>query len=165
MNGKKLLILGGGQYGQLVFETAFAMESFVEVAFLDDGNPAALGKLEAYSDFIREYSCAFVAIGNPSVRRLWLDRLEQAGFELPVLIHPKAWVSPSAQLAPGVIVEPLAAVNTEAQVGRGCLLCAGSVVNHNAIVADCCQIDCNAVVAANACVPEGTKVKSCTIFE
>lgn len=165
MNEKRLLILGAGQYGKLVCETALAIGSFAKVAFLDDGNPVALGKLEAYSDFSREYSCAFVAIGNPYVRRLWLDRLEQAGFELPVLIHPKAWVSPSAQLAPGVIVEAMAAVNTESQVGRGCLLCAGSVVNHNAIVGDFCQVDCNAVVAANAYVPEGTKVNSCTVYE
>ena len=119
MNGKKLLILGAGQYGQLVRETALAIGSFAKVAFLDDGNPVALGKLEAYSNFVREYSCAFVAIGNPTVRRFWLDRLEQAGFELPVLVHPKAWVSPSAQLAPGVIVEPMAVANAGAKVGRG----------------------------------------------
>ena len=82
-----------------------------------------------------------------------------------MLIHPKAYVSPSAKLGRGSIVEPMAAVNTEAVVDVGGLLCAGCVVNHNAHVFAVCQIDCNAVVASGAVVPEGTKVPSGTVFE
>lgn len=164
MKMKNLLILGAGQYGCVVRETAEAMGCFEKIAFLDDNSPLAMGKLAAYEGFAREYGCAFVAMGNPTLRIQWLEKLELAGYELPVLIHPRAYVSPSAILGKAVIVEPMAVVNAQAVVETGGLLCAGSVVNHNAHVMPVCQIDCNAVVAANATVPEGTKVPSGTVF-
>ena len=165
MNTKNLLIIGAGQYGQVVKETAEAIGCFQQIQFLDDNSPAAIGKLNEFKLFSDEYHCAFVAIGNPQVRKFWLDRLEQAGFELPILIHPGAYVAPSAKLEKATILEPMAVVNAGAVVERGCLLCAGSVINHNACVMSVCQIDCNATVASNALVPEGTKVFSGTVYE
>lgn len=162
---QNLLILGAGQYGRVVKETAEAMGCFSRIEFLDDNSPIAIGKLQDFEDYVHAYHCAFVAMGNPQIRKTWLDRLEQAGFELPVLIHPKAYVSASAQLGKVTIVEPMAVVNSEAVVERGCLVCAGSVINHNAHIMPVCQIDCNAVVASNTVVPEGTKVFSGTVFE
>ena len=165
MKKNNLLILGAGQYGQVVRETAEAMGIFEEISFLDDNSPMALGKLANYATFCNTYSHAFVAMGNPGLRLQWMEKLVNAGFELPVLIHPKAYVSPSAVLAPGTIVEAMAVVNTEAVVEKGGLICAGCVVNHNAHIMAACQVDCNAVVASNAIVPEGTKVFSGTVFE
>lgn len=161
---KKLLILGAGQYGRVVKEIAQATGSFGQIDFLDDNSPAAIGKLEAFASWKNDYDCAFVAMGNPELRGKWLEKLEQAGFALPVLIHPRAYVSPSAVLGKGTAVEPMAVVHSEARVGQGCLLCAGSIVNHNAQVMPLCQIDCNAVVASNASVPAGTKITSGTVF-
>lgn len=165
MEKKNLLILGAGQYGHVAQEIAEAMCCFEVIDFLDDINPLAVGKLADYAFWQGKYSYAAVAIGNPQLRMQWLDKLERAGFELPVLIHPKAYVSPSAKLGKGSIVEPMAVVNAEVVVECGGLLCAGCVVNHNAHVMSVCQIDCNAVVASNVIVPEGTKVCSSTFYE
>ena len=165
MEKKSLLILGAGQYGHVVRETAEAMDCFETIAFLDDNNPAAIGKLADYQNLRQEYTYAFVAMGNPRLRMQWLENLEAAGYELPVLVHPKAYISPTAVLCKGTIAEPMTVVNTAAVVETGGLLCAGCVVNHNAVVKACCQIDCNAVVAARTVVPEGTKVLAGTVFE
>lgn len=165
MGKKNLLILGAGQYGQVVRETAEAMACFDKIAFLEDNNPEAIGKLLDYRSLRQAYACAFVAMGNPKLRMQWLNHLKAAGFELAILVHPQAYISPSASLGQGTIAEPMAVVNTGAVVEAGGLLCAGCVVNHNAVVKSCCQIDCNAVVAAGAVVPEGTKVFAGTVFE
>lgn len=165
MKGRKLLILGAGQYGFVAAETAAAMGCFEKIAFLDDANPNATGKLMDFEKFSEDYTDAFVAMGNPQLRLSWLERLEQAGYALPVLMHPRAYASPSAQLAPGVILEPMAVVQANAVVKRGCLLCAGCVVNHNAVVEEGCQIDCGAVVMSNARVEPGTKVPCGTVVQ
>ena len=165
MENKKLLVLGAGQYGHVVRETAEAMGCFANVDFLDDNNPIAVGKLADYNRLKASYDCMFVAIGNPAVRMQWLNTLEHDQVELAVLIHPKAYVSPTAVLGGGTIVEAMSVVNTEAVIGKGGLLCAGCVVNHNAVVQACCQVDCNAVIAAGAVVPEGAKVFAGTVFE
>lgn len=164
MKKKNLLILGAGQYGRVARETAEAMGCFERIAFLDDNSLLAIGKLSDYECFAQSYGSAFVAMGNPQLRMQWLNKLEQTGYELPVLIHPKAFVSPSAVIGLGSIVEPMAVVNSEAVIEKGGLICAGCVVNHNAHIMPVCQIDCNAVVASNGLVPEGTKVMSGTVF-
>lgn len=165
MHRENLLILGAGQYGQVVRETAEAMGTFEKIRFLDDNNPNAVGKLADYARFQKDYGCVFVAMGNPTLRVQWLERLETVGFQLPVLIHPKAYVSPSAVIGCGTIVEPMTVVNTGAVVEKGTLLCAGCIVNHNAHIASCCQIDCGAVITAGAYVPDCTKVPSGTVYQ
>ncbi len=158
MEKKNLLILGAGQYGQIVYETAEAMGCFDRIDFLDDQNSIAIGVLEDYKKYRSSYRCAFVSMGNPQLRLQWLDRLEAASYELVTLVHPMGYVSQTASLGKGCIVEPMAVVQTGARVETGVLLCTGCVVNHNSTVQRGCQIDCNAVVPARAVVPEMTKV-------
>ena len=153
-----LLILGAGQYSFVARETAEAMGCFGKIHCLDDNNPSAIGKLSDYLKLFGEYTHAFVAMGNPVLRLEWLGKLEAAGYGLPVLISPKAYVAPSAQVMGGSIIEPMAVVHSNALVKTGCLICAGSIVNHNAVVESGCQIDCGAIVMSNATVPAGTKV-------
>ena len=158
MDQKNLLILGAGQYGQIVYETAEAMGCFDRIDFLDDQNPIAIGVLEDYKFCATKYDCAFVAMGNPKLRLQWMERLGKAGYELVTLVHPMGYVSKTAVLDKGCIVEPMVVVQAGAVVKAGGLLCAGCVVNHNSVVQRGCQIDCNAVVPARAVVPEMTKV-------
>ena len=165
MQKQNLLILGAGQYGAVAKETAQAMDCFDRIDFLDDANPIALGTLSCCKTLRGSYDCAFVAIGDQQVRMHWLAELLQVGYELAVLIHPRAWVSPSARLMGGTIAEPMTVVHANAVVESGVLLCAGCVVNHNAHILSGCKIDCNAVVAARAAVPEKTYVPSGTCFE
>lgn len=148
----------------VVQEIARSLDCFDRIGFLDDRNPIAIGKLEDFARFFPAYRCAIVAMGNPQLRRDWTVRLENAGFTVPVLIHPRAYISPCAILGAGTVAEPMAVVQTGARIGSGCLLCAGSVVNHNACVGDFCQIDCNAVVSANMQVEAGTKVPCGSVF-
>ena len=161
---KNLLILGAGQYGHVAKEIAEATGLFEKIDFLDDGKDFAVGKLVDYREFINSYSYAIVAIGNPQLRVDWIERLEADGYEIAVLVHPKAYVSSSAEIMKGCIVEPFAALNTQCVVSVGCIISAGAVVNHNSICSDGVHVDCNAVISAGASVPSKTKVSSGTVY-
>ena len=147
-----LLILGAGEYGQLVKE--LARNKFTTIDFLDDNSRAAVGKLEDFKKLKEKYKNAVVAIGNNEIRAQWIDRLEEAGYNLPIVLSDRAYISPSAVSGPGCIVEPMAVIQANAKVEKGSIISSGAVVNHNAIVRKCCHIDCNAVVGADAVVPE-----------
>lgn len=159
MVGKdNLLIVGAGGYGQLAKEVAVAMDNFDKIDFLDDTSALAIGKTDEMALFTAEYTCAFVAIGNANSRSLLLKRLQACGYRIVTLVHPKAYVSPSAELGDGCCIEPFATVHTGAVLGEGCFVCAGAVVNHDATLGVCCQVDCNATVSARASVQSGVKI-------
>ena len=139
-----LLILGAGGHAKVVAETAIASGHFSEVAFLDDrsigldqhftvlGFPV-LGPLAlAFEPANREkFTLAAVAFGNAAFRLNLIDQLHVAGYALPTLIHPTAWVSPSAQLASGSVVFAQAVVQSLATIGSGAILNTGCSVDHD----------------------------------
>lgn len=158
----KLLILGAGEYGQLVKE--LARNEYLTIDFLDDNSDKAVGKLEDYRKLVDEYKNAIVAIGNNKLRLEWLSKLKEVGYNLPSLISDKAYVSKDASVENGVIIEPMAVININASISRGSIISSGAVVNHNAIVNEGCHIDCNAVVGAGTIVPSMTNLRYCEVI-
>lgn len=162
---KKLLILGAGQYGSVAYDIAKNTGEFSQIEFLDDNNPAAIGKFSDYMNFSGDFSHAVVAIGNSDIKLDYLEKLKNAGFCVSPLISPMAFVSESARLYDGVIIEPLAAVSANAVIESGSFVSSGAVVNHNAVVGKGCHIDCNCTVAARAVVKEKTKLPCGSVAE
>ena len=161
-NNMKLLILGAGEYGQLVKE--LARNQYPTIDFLDDNSDAAIGKLEEYQNLKDQYQNAIVAIGNNEIRHQWLLKLEEAGYTLATLISDKAYVSPTATIEPGVIIEPMVVVNANTTIKKGSIISAGAVINHNAVVNEGSHIDCNAIVGADAIVPKLSKLYYGQVF-
>ena len=88
-----------------------------------------------------------VAIGHPPLRQRWQQVLDASGAPLGVVVHPRACVSPSAQLAPGCVVLAGAVVNADAQLARGVLVNNGAVVDHDALCGFYSQLGVNAAMA------------------
>lgn len=170
---KNLLILGAGQYGTVAREIAQSMQCFEKIEFLDDcyGTDSAfyheetVGRFCDYEGFAGEYSYAIVAVGNPEHRQKQMEKLKEAGFRIPVLVSPKAYVSPSVQLRMGCIVESFAGINANVVVGEGTIISMGAMVDHNSVVMDFCHIDCGAVVESGALVGRGMTVAAGMVFK
>lgn len=145
---KNLLILGAGQYGMVAREIAESMGSFEKIDFLDDHKEFAIDKLTNYEKYAAEYTYAIVAIGNAETRLSYIQKLEEACFRIAILVSPRAYIAPSAQLMKGSIIEPMAVIHANAVVAVGVIVCAGAIVNHNAAVGDGCLLQCGSVVAA-----------------
>ena len=161
---ENLLILGAGQFGLMVKEIAESMNCFDKIAFLDDNNEIAIGTLADYEKFSCDYRYAVVAIGNPDVRLSWIEKLEAACFLIAIVVSPRAFIAPSAQLMKGTIVEPMAVVQSNSTVAIGSIISSDAVVRHNAFVGDGCHIDCNAVVMSGSVVLAKTKVEACEVY-
>lgn len=155
-----LLLLGAGGHARVAAETALVSGHFSRIAFLDDRclTPVqpfdyldwpVIGPFAAALDpqICQQYPAALVAVGNAAVRLKWLARLADAGYELPVVIHPTAWLSPSAQIGSGSVVFAQAAIQTQAVIGRGAILNTGCSVDHHALVGDGVHIGPGAFLA------------------
>ena len=179
-----LLVLGAGQYGVMAAEIAKSMGAFDRIAFLDDsflkttgadlceeqGDGVVskcnhvIGSLSDIERFATNFRFGFVAIGNPALRRKLTEQLLANGFSLATLVHPTAYVSPSAKLQKGCCVEPLATIQTGAVIGGASFVASGAVIRHNATVGEYSHVDCNAVVETLAEVPAGTHVACGSVF-
>ena len=162
-----LMILGAGGYGRTIADIARQLGRYETVAFLDDGavSTAVLGKCEDYRSFSKENWEMYPAFGNNAARVNWLEKLHNAGFGIPALVHPAAYVSPSASLGTGVVVLPMAVVNTGCVLKDGCIVNIGALVDHDVILESCCHIAPGAIVKAENRIPAGSKIDSGTVVE
>ena len=73
-----LLIIGAGQYGAMIKESARALNIYDKIDFLDDNSNEALGKIAEYEKFVQTYKCAIVAIGDSDIRLDVTQKLKAA---------------------------------------------------------------------------------------
>lgn len=159
-----LLIIGAGQYGEMLKESVRALNLYDKIDFLDDNSDEALGKIADYEKFVQTYECAIVAIGDSDIRLDVTQKLKAAGYKIETFISRRAYVSPSAKIAEGCVIEPMSVISTDVEIGRCTIISSGAVVNHNSTVAEGCHINCNATVRSNSSVPAKTKVDYGEIF-
>ncbi|MBS4025551.1 MAG: hypothetical protein KGZ96_07730 [Clostridia bacterium] len=164
MGNKNLLILGAGGHGRVVKETAEAMGCFDKIDFLDDNSEIAIGLCKEFKKYINDYKYAFPAFGNNELRMKWLQDLTNAGFELPVLIHPTAYVSPSAMIGEGSIVLAKTVINTSTVMEKGCILSIGALVDHDSHVGECSHINTGAIVKAGDTVDRLAKINAGVVY-
>ena len=155
-----LLILGAGDHGHAVYETAKAKKIFDIINFLDDNTSKeeAVGTCTDYLRFLDEYPMAFPAFGDNELRKLWIERLERGGFIIPTLIHPEAYIAPSATIGAASIVEAKATVNTDAVIEKGCIISSNAVVDLAAVVGEYSFIETGATIEKRVTVKAGARV-------
>lgn len=154
----ELLVLGAGGHGRVVKEVAEATGKYTRIDFVDDHSDIAVGRILDLEWLHEDYDSAFVGIGNNRLRNKLIVKLESIGYEVPVLIHPTAYVSQSCHIEKGTIIEPMAVVNANAKVGMGCIISVGAVLDHDVVVGDCVHINAGAIVKAGGKVESGIKV-------
>ena len=151
---KKLLIVGAGGHGRVVAEAAEAC-GWGKIDFLDDNNPIAVGKINELESLISSCDGVIISIGRNELRS---KLSELCGDSLISIIHPKAYVSPSATVGAGSIILPGAVVHSGTVVGRGCIVSIGALIDHDAVIGDFCHINAGAVVGAGRRVDSLTKI-------
>lgn len=157
---KQLLILGAGGYGRTVAQAA--THQFTEIAFLDDNaqGDRVLGTCAQYASFCKPDTYAYPAFGDNALRAKWIERLSAAGFRIPTIVHPRAYVSPTARLAAGVVVLAQAAVGEQAVLSQGVIVNMGAIADHDCVLGACVHLAPGAIVKAGCTLSAQIKVES-----
>lgn len=163
-----LLIYGAGGYGLVVAEAASAAGWRVR-GFLDDQRPVeSVGTWRVFNGVPEDAAGAavIIAIGDNMARRRIAADMVSAGLRLVSVVHPTAWISPSAIIGQGVYVGAKAVINGQAQIDNGAIINTAAVVEHHCRVAGFAHIAPNVVlmehvtVGALALVGPGAVVKT-----
>jgi UDP-perosamine 4-acetyltransferase len=162
--------LGAGTHAKSVLEAIRSAGRFEIVGLVDDdaaragkklldfaiSGPEALDRLRA--EGVAHAFAGVGGIGDSSARRAAFERLLDAGFELPQIVHASAVVSPWAELGRGVQVLAGALINAGAQIGDDAIVNTGAIVEHDCRVEAHAHIAPGAKLAGLATVGEGAHV-------
>lgn len=158
---KKLIILGSGGYGHTVADVAEQLG--YKILFLDDSLPDH--PLSLFVDFIGEGVEFIPAFGNNAFRMEWINRIEESAGQLATLIHPTAYVSPTAIINPGTVILPHAIINTDVVIDRGCIINLGAIVDHGCILEEGVHIAPGAIVKGENRVEKCSKIEAGEVVE
>ncbi len=140
---KELLIIGGSGHGKVVADSAEACGRWARVRMLDDRYPAlqqagrwpVIGGSGDWSRFPPDRVDVLVGVGDNRTRLRLHQGIADAGYILPALVHPRAWVSPEASIGPGSVVFAGGVINADARIGEAVIVNTGATIDHDCTVA------------------------------
>jgi len=154
-----VVIHGAGDHGRVVAEAA-RLAGYTVRGWRDDARAVGerIAGLHVLADEAVVGCRLHVAVGDNAARarisRAWSD----ADGALATIVHPRAWVSPSAVIEPGVFLGPHAVVHVEARIGQAAIINSGAIVEHHAVVGPAAHIAPGAVLAGRVEVGAGTLI-------
>lgn len=161
-----MIVYGGGGHAKTVLEMAQAIGGFHIAGIVDDNIPAGtlvlgvpvLGGRDALAGLVeRGIRLAANGVGgilDINVRVRLFELLEEVGLALPSLVHPRATVEPSAQVADGVQVFANAYVGSSAVLRARCMVNTGAIVSHDCEIGSYTHIAPGALLAGHVRVGE-----------
>lgn len=163
----RLVIIGAGGYGQTVCDVAEQSGRYEKIVFLDDNktDETVVGKCSDVERFIDADTEIYPAFGNNEARLSFIEKLENLGARIPVIVHETAYVSPRAKLGFGTVVLPNALVNTDTIVEKGCIVNCGAIVDHGCVIEKGVHVCLGAIVKAENRIPACMKVEAGQVIE
>lgn len=120
------------------------------------------------SALAKQYQFALITIGqiHSAEHRFRLyAQAQEAGFTIPTVIAPTAYISSHATIGTGAAVMHGAIINAGAQVGKNCIINTNSLIEHDAQVEDHCHISTGAILNGNSSIGTGTFIGSGTVIK
>jgi sugar O-acyltransferase (sialic acid O-acetyltransferase NeuD family) len=129
------------------------MLSGIQVVGSDDDIPLLIGKCKNF----------LITIGQikSSEKRIRIfEMIKTYGGSLPVIISPKAYVSPTASIDEGSIIMHNALINANSHIGKGCIINTGALIEHESSVGDFCHVSTHSIINGQVTIKKKSFVGS-----
>jgi sugar O-acyltransferase (sialic acid O-acetyltransferase NeuD family) len=155
MNG--IILIGGGGHCKAVIDIIEQEGRFEIIGIVD--KPELLGSnILGYSvigndsdlnNLAKKYQYALVTVGqikSPSLRIKLFGLAIEAGFMLPSIISPNAYVSQHASIGNGVVVMHDALINASTTIGDNCIVNSKALIEHDCRISEHCHISTSVTI-------------------
>jgi sugar O-acyltransferase (sialic acid O-acetyltransferase NeuD family) len=164
-----VVVYGAGGQARVLLEL-MDRAGICPIGGIVDDNPAlhgtkidginVLGPIDKIASLARVYRIhrAVIAVGDNATRKKFADHARSVGLRLPVLIHPNAVVSPTAQLGDGTVVLAGAVIGAHARIGELCIINTRATIDHDCELGDCVHVAPGAIVTGGVTIGNGTLI-------
>ncbi len=165
----KCILIGGGGHGRVLLEVVQQQHTGVIVGVLDSqpgllevAGVQVLGGDERLPD-LKQIGFTHFVIGVGSAKSCVLraklhDEALKHGLMALTIIHPTAWVAPSAQIGVGSQILAKAVVNTGAKLKAHVLVNTAALVEHDCVVGTHTHIATGAILCGDVHVGEAVHI-------
>lgn len=164
---EKIVLLGGGGHAKVLIDLVNAFGNYEIVGIVDAqidvgvsvsgvtvlGNDRILSEL--YEKGLINACIAVGSVGDNSKRKALYEKVKNAGFLIPALIHPSAVISGKAQIREGAQIMAGAIVQTDSIIGENTIVNTGAIVEHDCTVGNHVHICPGAVLSGGCLIGEG----------
>ena len=166
-----IILIGGGGHCKSVIDV-IEQEGGFEIAGIID-KPELLGSdVLGYSvigsdydldNLVKKYQYALITVGQiktPELRIKLFNLAIKAGFVLPNIISPNAYVSRHSSIGNGTVVMHNAIINPSASIGDNCIINSKALIEHDCLISKHCHISTNATINGGVTVESGCFIGS-----
>jgi sugar O-acyltransferase (sialic acid O-acetyltransferase NeuD family) len=168
---KEIILIGGGGHCRAVIDVIeqqaeYKISGIVDKPELLGSNVLGYPIIGNDSDLInlaKKYQYALVTAGqikSPTVRIKLFNLAIDAGFKLPTVISPRAYLSKYATVGRGSIVIHDVLINAKAIIGDNCIINSKALIEHDVVVENHCHISTGSIINGGTVVELGCFIGS-----
>jgi UDP-perosamine 4-acetyltransferase len=167
---KKLVLVGGGGHAKVIIDALRGSKKFTVIGLVDIAmakgddllGVKVLGSDDElpllFKEGVRHAFIGVGSIGDCATRKKIDINLRRIGFEIPVIVHPKAIIASDAVLGDGTFVAAAAVINPGVRTGRNVIINTSSSVDHDCILGDFVHIAPGVTLSGGVKVGDDTHV-------
>lgn len=160
---KDIILIGGGGHCRSVIDV-IEQEGLFSIAGVVDRseklgeevlNYPIIGSDSDLNSLVKRYQYALVTVGqikSASLRVSLFNKAVEAGFSMPSIVSPNAYVSKHAILGRGTVVMHGALINAGVAIGDNCIINSKALIEHDCRISEHCHISTNATINGGSLV-------------
>jgi sugar O-acyltransferase (sialic acid O-acetyltransferase NeuD family) len=171
---KEIVLIGGGGHCKSVIDVIEQEGRFKIAGIIDKfdlpGNTVLgypiVGNDDDLVNLAKKHKHALVTVGqikSPALRIKLFDLAVKAGFSLPSIISPRAYVSKYATIGQGVVIMHDALVNVNTIIGNNCIVNSKALIEHDCHISDHCHISTRSTINGGVVIETGCFIGSSVI--
>ena len=173
---QKIVLLGAGGHAHACIDVIEQCKKYRIVGLIGKKEQMArkilgyslLGTDKELKRISKKIKHAIVCVGQIKTSKIRIDlynKAIEAGFKLPIIKSPYAYVSPLAKIGEGTIIMHGAIVNANAVVGKNCILNTKCIIEHDTVVRDHCHVSTGAILNGKVFLGKGGFVGSGSVVK